>query len=131
MKIDGGCHCGFIKYEAEVNPEKVIVCHCTDCQTLSGAPFRSVVFAPEEHFKLTSGKPKVYVKIADSGNEREQTFCPECGAPIYASSVGGHPRNLGIRVGSIRQRDQLVPKSQYFCKSAQTWLSVLESLPQA
>jgi len=27
MKIDGACHCGLIKYEAEIDPEKVRVCH--------------------------------------------------------------------------------------------------------
>ena len=32
MKIDGGCHCGAITYEAEVDPEKTSICHCTDCQ---------------------------------------------------------------------------------------------------
>jgi hypothetical protein len=34
MKIDGRCHCGYIAYEAEIDPENVLVCHCTDCQTL-------------------------------------------------------------------------------------------------
>jgi len=27
MKIDGGCHCGYITYEAEADPEKVGICH--------------------------------------------------------------------------------------------------------
>ena len=31
MKVDGACHCGSIRYEAEVDPAKVIICHCTDC----------------------------------------------------------------------------------------------------
>jgi len=26
MNIDGGCHCGQIKYRAEVDPEKVEIC---------------------------------------------------------------------------------------------------------
>ena len=42
MKITGGCHCGAITYEAEVDAERVALCHCTDCQTLSGSAFRSV-----------------------------------------------------------------------------------------
>lgn len=37
MKVDGGCHCGRIAYEAEIDPAGVLVCHCTDCQTLSAA----------------------------------------------------------------------------------------------
>ena len=43
MRTDGGCHCGFIKYEGEAYPEKAAVCHCTDCQTLSGSAYRTVV----------------------------------------------------------------------------------------
>jgi hypothetical protein len=42
MKIDRRCHCGYITYEAEIDPEKVMICHCTDCQTLSGPAFRTV-----------------------------------------------------------------------------------------
>ena len=40
MKIDGGCHCGYITYTAEIDPETSGLCHCTDCQTLSGSAFR-------------------------------------------------------------------------------------------
>jgi hypothetical protein len=32
MKIDGACHCGYIRVEGEAGPEKTTVCHCTDCQ---------------------------------------------------------------------------------------------------
>ncbi|MEM7283621.1 MAG: GFA family protein [Pseudomonadota bacterium] len=30
------------------------MCHCTDCQTLSGSAFRVVVFCSEDSFKLTN-----------------------------------------------------------------------------
>jgi hypothetical protein len=43
MKVDGRCHCGFITFAAEIEPEKMWLCHCTDCQTLSGSAFRAVV----------------------------------------------------------------------------------------
>ena len=43
MKVDGGCHCVYIKYEAEIDPEKVSICHCTDCQTGSGSAYRTNV----------------------------------------------------------------------------------------
>ncbi len=66
MKIDGACHCGRISYEAEVNPDLVVICHCTDCQTNSGAPYRANVPVRLENFRL-KGEPKTYVKTADSG----------------------------------------------------------------
>jgi hypothetical protein len=131
MKIDGGCHCGFIQYEAEIDPDDVLICHCTDCQTLSGSAFRTVVFASEDDFMLRTGQPKVYVKTtAASGSPREQTFCPECGSPIYSAPVGGTSRRLGLRLGTVRQRDQLPPKFQYFSHSAQAWLDGLTALPK-
>jgi hypothetical protein len=68
MKIDGRCHCGYIAYEAEANPAKALICHCTDCQTLSGSAFRTVLPTREGSFKLRSGELKIYVKTGESGS---------------------------------------------------------------
>ena len=102
MKITGGCHCGAITYEAEVDPGKVSVCHCTDCQTLTGSAFRIVVPAKREGFKL-KGEPKIYVKTGESGRRRAQGFCYNCGTPIYSADVAD-PQVFNIRVGTARQR---------------------------
>jgi len=128
MKIDGSCHCGHITYEAEIDPERVVACHCTDCQTMSGAPFRAVVFSATDGFKLLTGELKIYVKTAESGNPRQQAFCPDCGTPIYATNTGHGPKNYGIRLGSIRQRGELTPKAQVWTRSAQHWLADLDSI---
>jgi hypothetical protein len=34
MKVAGRCYCGQISFEAQIQTDKVRVCHCTDCQTL-------------------------------------------------------------------------------------------------
>ena len=60
MKIDGGCHCGYITYEAEGDPEKTTICHCTDCQHLSGSAFRTVVRVAGDTFKIIAGEPTIY-----------------------------------------------------------------------
>lgn len=128
MKIDGACHCGDITYEADIDPENVVICHCTDCQTLSGSAFRTVALTREGTFTLRSGEPKVYVKTAESGAKRQQAFCPQCGTPIYSISEDAVPKIHGIRVGTIRQRDQLVPKRQIWSRSEQHWLAGLGSV---
>jgi hypothetical protein len=128
MKIDGGCHCGYITYEAEADPGRTSICHCTDCQTLSGSAFRLSIPALEGTFKLTGGEPAVYVKTAESGNKRAQGFCPRCGTSIYATSVGDGPKLYNLRVGSVRQRDQLVPKRQIWARSRQPWLAELATI---
>jgi hypothetical protein len=128
MKIDGACHCGFITFEAEVDPEKVAVCHCADCQTLSGAPYRASIPTAPDKFRLLSGEPTIYVKTAESGNKRVQAFCPRCGSPIYATAFDDPTAILNIRVGIIRQRDQLVPKRQVWGRSRQSWVDNLASI---
>lgn len=130
MKIDGRCHCGFIAYAAEVDPAKVEVCHCTDCQTLSGSAFRIVVPAEDGSFRLLSGEPKTYVKTAESGNRRIQAFCPQCGTSVYSTAVNDGPPRYGLRVGTIRQRRELVPRMQYWARSALPWIAGLTSLPR-
>jgi hypothetical protein len=130
MKIDGRCHCGYISYEAEIEPEKVVICHCTDCQTLSGSAFRTVALTRENAFRLLSGEPKIYVKTGEGGTKRVQSFCPECGTPIFSSTVGDGPKVYGVRVGTARQRDQLVPKIQLWCRSSQRWLADLGAARQ-
>ena len=128
MKVDGSCHCGNIRYEAEVEPANVVICHCTDCQILSGSAFRTVVAAREGSFRLLAGTLKIYVKTGESGNQREQTFCPDCGSPIYSAPVGDGPKVVGLRVGTLRQRDQLVPSDQYWCRSSMPWLKLLPTI---
>lgn len=131
MKIDGGCHCGNITYEAEIDPENVVICHCADCQKLSGSAFRSVALSREGTFTLRSGEPKVYVKTAESGAKRQQSFCPECGTPIYSTSDSTGPKSHGIRVGTINQRDELVPRRQIWTRSQQNWLADLDAVPKS
>jgi len=128
MKVTGGCHCGAIGYEAEVDPGAVSVCHCTDCQALSGSAFRVVVPAKREGFRLM-GKPKIYVKTAESGRKRAQAFCGNCGSPIYSADVTD-PQVFNIRVGTISQRGSLPPNKQIWCRSALGWAMHLEPVAQ-
>lgn len=128
MKIDGRCHCGYVTYEAEIDLDKVLVCHCTDCQTLSASAFRVVAYTREDAFKLLSGELKFYVKTSESGNKRPNSFCPECGSGIYATADVAGPKVYSLRVGTIRQRDQIVPKVQVWSRSAQTWVTHIGSM---
>jgi hypothetical protein len=129
MKIDGGCHCGALTYEAEVDLGMVTMCHCTDCQKMSGTAFRTVGHAAEEHFKLLSGVPKIYEKKAESGARRAMAFCENCGTQIYGTSVGEGPKVYGIRLGTANQRDSLIPKRQIWGRSSMPWLSALGDVP--
>jgi len=130
MKVHGSCHCGFITFEADADPEKVGLCHCTDCQTGSGSAFRTSVRVAGSAFTMLSGEPTIYIKTtSDSGNPRAQAFCPKCGTPIYSTTPGDGPKDSYIvRWGSLRERDQFVPKAQNWFRSAQPWVTSIGTL---
>ncbi|MDH3856582.1 MAG: GFA family protein [Gammaproteobacteria bacterium] len=130
MDIDGRCHCGQIRFRAEIDSEQVEICHCTDCQTLSGSAYRTVVPADANSFEILSGNPRMYAKTAEDGSQRLQAFCPECGSPLYSAPSEGDKGYFGIRVGAINQRNQLIPKKQYWARSAQPWTQDLSEMPK-
>jgi hypothetical protein len=128
MRIDGGCHCGKITYEAEVDPDRVVICHCTDCQTISGAPYRASVRVKAGDLEL-HGEPATYVKKGDSGNEIRLAFCAGCGSALYSTAVKS-ARGYMLRLGSINQRAALTPKAQGFCRSAMPWAMDIRGIPE-
>jgi hypothetical protein len=132
MRIDGSCHCGFITIEGEADPEKTQICHCTDCQTGTGSAFRISIPVPGASFKMT-GQPTTYLKTtSDSGRPRVQAFCGKCGSPIYSTTQGdGVQPSYTVRVGLLRQRDQLAPRRQQWFRSARPWVTELASVPKS
>jgi len=129
MKIDGACHCGNIRYEAEVNPDYVVLCHCTDCQNMSGGPCRVNVPVLVEKLVM-KGEPRRYIKAGSSGAWVTTTFCETCGSPICSWS-GDEPKFVYLRLGNATQRAQLPPKRQGFCASAMPWAFDINAIPKA
>jgi hypothetical protein len=130
MKIEGCCHCGNITYRAEVEPNTVVICHCTDCQTLTGSAYRASIPTSADSFELLGGEPKIYIRTAENGAKRAHAFCADCGTPIYGAAINDPPTYL-LRVGAIKQRAELRPRRQIWCRSALTWskdLSGVEKL---
>jgi hypothetical protein len=131
MQVDGQCHCGHIRYEAEADPTKVAICHCTDCQVLTGSPYRVSVVVPASDFRLLAGEPTFYVKTAESGNRRAHAFCPVCGTPVYARPDSDSPQTFTLRIGGLAQRASLPPRRRIWCRSAVDWSIDIGALPAA
>ncbi|MBI3702249.1 MAG: GFA family protein [Afipia sp.] len=130
MKIDGGCFCGKVTYEAEADPADVSICHCRDCQQFTGSAYRVTALVPDAAaIRVTAGTPKTFVKTADNGNRSVQHFCGDCGAPLFFSSETNPQGQWGIRWGSIREREALKPARQIWTKSAAPWIHDLGALP--
>jgi hypothetical protein len=127
MIVHGQCHCGAVRLIAEVQPSRVFVCHCTDCQVLTGSAFRVVVPVVSGSLQV-QGTAKGYARTADSGAVRWQCFCPECGTPLYAGTPDGTGLTT-LRVGLLHERGQLSPTAQLWRRSALPWVDALPEVP--
>ncbi len=128
MRVSGSCHCGAISIEAEVDEAQVAICHCTDCQVLSGSPFRTVAITSSDSM-VVRGEPKTYVKVAESGRRRAQCFCRDCGTPLYAADAESAGGLVTLRTGFLAQRAKLVPRMQIWRCSAESWVDDLSRIP--
>ena len=128
MHVEGSCHCGAVRFEAEVLPERVGICHCTDCQVFSSSAFRTSAFVPGDDFRLLAGSPNCYEKTAESGTTRELWFCGQCGTHLWGRAGAADRPTYSVRVGVLAQRAELPPVAQVWCRSALPWLATVTSL---
>ena len=129
MKVHGSCHCQQIRYEAMVDPESASICHCTDCQKLSGTAYRVNVRAQQGTLRIFQGEPKMYVKIGSSGSRRAQMFCANCGSQLFVTDAD-QPGDYRLRVGCLEERAALEPKVQIWFQSALPWTQSIEAVAQ-
>lgn len=83
----GGCRCGAVRFEANVQPDRVSYCHCADCRRATGAPVTAFVGFPTEAVTIAGDALKSYEK-----GPVARTFCGACGSPIaYVDArIGDH-----------------------------------------
>ncbi len=130
VHVDGSCFCGALRFAAEIEPNRVGICHCTDCQTLSSSAFRVSVVVPAEDFALRDGEPAVFEKTAESGARRELFFCARCGTHLYGAGERAGRTFYSVRVGALEQRRELRPAARVWCRSEPAWLANLADLPR-
>lgn len=127
MKIDGHCYCGKVSFTAEIDPNAMSICHCADCQMLSGSAYRVSLRADADKTQFT-GTPKSFIKVGDSGNRRRQGFCGDCGSPLFACDEV-NPQTYMLRVGTITQRAQFHLNKQIWMQSRLPWLDEVAQTP--
>ena len=68
MKVSGGCLCGQIRFDVNMDTFLTLRCHCRDCQYLSGGEPAAVVAVAADSVRVAQGAPGVFRSSADSGS---------------------------------------------------------------
>ena len=103
MKVSGGCHCGAVRFEAELpeQPVPALDCNCSVC-TMTG--FLHVV-VPHEQFELVSGSDTL-VSYRFRTGAAEHLFCGRCGVKSFYQPRS-HPDSWSVNAHCLDQQVEL------------------------
>lgn len=124
--IEGGCHCGAVRYEYSGEFGTITACHCADCRQLQGT---GVIAAPADArlLRWTAGRDLITEYASSPGKLR--AFCSCCGTPLY-SRRPDVPDVLRLRMGSIETPTDAAPVAHIFCKDLPPWAMLDDALPR-
>ena len=125
--LNGGCHCGAVRYEAEGEPEHHAICHCGDCRHASGAPMVAWIAFRTDQVRLTSGAPKVRA----SSETGRRHFCPDCGTGLFYTNDAVLPGLTDIQSATFDD-DAPAPPPGVHIQFAEhlAWIDGLEAMPK-
>jgi hypothetical protein len=96
MKVTGGCHCGAIRFEAEV-PIAVTVLDC-NCSICARTGFRHLI-VPHEDFTLRGDADRLTSYRFGTG-AAEHLFCSICGIKSFYQPRS-HPEAWSVNVNAL------------------------------
>jgi len=99
MKLEGGCYCGQVRYEANGDVLFRAQCHCRKCQYFAGGQSNVSMGMPEAGFVYTKGTPKAF-RRSDLDDPVTREFCADCGTHLLTRAPGV-PGTVLLKVGSL------------------------------
>ena len=129
--LTGGCHCRALRYTLTAPPLGAYVCHCTDCQSLSGAAFAIGVVVPASAFTL-AGPARLVRRVLGSGTISHRTICPDCGVWVCGGSkldALAPDEKRVVRGGTFDDTSWIRPREHFWTRSAQPWVVLPQGVP--
>jgi hypothetical protein len=92
--VEGGCHCGLVRFEAQVadGPVEVLDCDCSIC-SMTGYLH---LIVPESDFRLVEGRGDTTTYRFGTGTARH-IFCSQCGIKSFYRPRS-HPDGVSINL---------------------------------
>lgn len=124
--MQGGCHCGAVRYRLEGEPITSALCHCSDCRKHAGAPVVGWAMFPETAVTISKGALKTY---ASSEHGRRQ-FCPNCGTGILYKNADILPGIIDVQTATLDEPEKLPARCHIQTAERITWMKKAHELPE-
>jgi hypothetical protein len=117
--LTGGCLCGSVRYKASGTPVFSVMCHCRDCQRMSGTGGVPVLGVPKATFEV-GGPVKRWSVTGGSGKQAIRNFCGECGSLLFGTPEV-QPEVVTIYAGSLDDPAVFQPLEAIFTRHRAPW----------
>jgi len=126
--IAGGCLCGRVRYEAQGDALFGVLCHCRDCQRVSGTGHVPVMGVRKSTFRVT-GETKTNGVLGGSQKQAIRHFCPNCGSLLFGTPEVV-PDIVTLYVGSLDDPNAFNPQYRQFTRDRPDWDKMDAHLPE-
>ncbi len=123
---EGGCSCGYVRYQIVSDPLIVHCCHCRYCQRQTGTAFALNALFDAKHVELLRGTVSEIEVPTSSGEGQTIARCPKCEVALWSNYYMGGIKNMirFVRVGTLDNPDMLPPDVHIFTMSKQPWVNL-------
>jgi hypothetical protein len=125
MALDGGCHCGAVRYSLTGDPDYSALCLCTDCRKSAGAHLVGWALFREDQVAV-SGTTRAY----NSSGDIERHFCEHCGTGLFYLSASIFPGKIDVQTATLDDPAALPPQSWVQVADAPDWVQKITELSQ-
>ena len=120
----GGCACGNVRFEAEIDDDEAYLCHCRMCQRATGSVSIAFKNVPQAKMRWLGG-PDWY----DSSPIARRPYCGQCGTSLGFQFREGS-ENLDLTVASFDDPSRFKPKHHFGAESMhRAWIDT-DGLPE-
>ncbi len=128
-KVTGGCLCGEVRFETDAEPIAALLCHCTDCQRVSGSAYYAAYITPLAKLTVLKGDPAGYTVKSDRGRDNTRRFCRTCGSRVWAEIDRGQGI-ASINGMAFDDASHFRPSANHRLETAPNWCRIDSDLAE-
>ncbi len=114
--MTGGCACGRIRFDADVDSDDAYLCHCRMCQRASGNVSLAMLGIARDKVRWRR-EPDWY----DSSEIARRPFCAACGTSLGFAFLEGD--KMDLTVAAFDDPSRFVPRHHFGAESLhEAWL---------
>ena len=126
-RVQGGCLCGAVRFEARAPSRFCAHCHCGTCRRAHGAAFVTWLGLPTSGLTMLAGGDVLTRYRTET--EATRSFCGRCGSTVFYEGPRW-PGEVHVAMGCLDGVLDREPSAHAYVDHAAAWWRIDDDLPQ-